>query len=75
MNKKREKFTIMNKDTRLKIEVKKKSKGKEKEKISFDCTLENYEALRKLTEKTGRTRNELINILLEFAMGCVDIID
>lgn len=64
----------MDKDTRLKIEVKKEQK-KQKVKISFDCTIENYDALKNLSGKTGRNRNELINTLLKFAMSCVDIID
>lgn len=59
-------------NNKLKIEV--KTKSKDRVKLSFDCTMGNYDNLKKLSEKTGHNRNELINILLKFAIECVEIV-
>lgn len=55
-----------------KLEIKKKSK--DRVKLSFDCTIENYNNLNSLSEKTGHNRNELLNMLIEYAMKNVEVI-
>lgn len=62
------KFTDNN--DKLKISV--KSNEPTKKKCSVDFEIEIYNELNNLSKKTNRSKNELINMLLKFALGKVE---
>lgn len=59
---------------RTRLILEKKSRSKDRVKMSFDCTFENYERLKDLSERTNYNRNELINKLLQLAIENVEIV-
>ncbi|HAB61024.1 MAG TPA: CopG family transcriptional regulator [Lachnospiraceae bacterium] len=61
------------KDEIDKLSINIKSLGPTKKKQSIDFEIETFRELDNLADKTGRSKNELVNMLIKYALKRVEV--